>query len=141
VWVRVGWPGGEVAGRESSRGGVAAPASLLFVVIGGSVLFSQLRVDQINSRQIRLLERISKSQAKQAALSQSLFDVTSDLARRMNRIQTDQLTRAILADPRHQDPKKLNRYEYKVWSQNGEDGIIAEIFRRIGTTNRYFVEF
>src|SRR5262249_3246314 len=55
--------------------------------------------------------------------------------------QTDQLTRAILADPRHQDPKKLNRYEYKVWSQNGEDGIIAEIFRRIGTTNRYFVEF
>ena len=28
-----------------------------------------------------------------------------------------------------------------MYSQNGEDGIIAEIFARIGTTNRVFVEF
>ena len=58
-----------------------------------------------------------------------------------SRIQTEQLTGTILSDPKHQDPKKLNQYEYKVSSQNGEDGIIAEIFRRIGTKNRYFVEF
>ncbi len=32
------------------------------------------------------------------------------------------------------------QYESKVYSQNGEDGIIAEIFKRIGTTNRRFVE-
>jgi hypothetical protein len=43
--------------------------------------------------------------------------------------------------PRHADPKRLVRYGYKVYSQNDEDGIIAEIFRRIGTTNRTFVEF
>jgi hypothetical protein len=42
---------------------------------------------------------------------------------------------------RHADPKRLVRYGYKVYSQNDEDGIIAEIFRRIGTTNRTFVEF
>lgn len=36
---------------------------------------------------------------------------------------------------------ELNRYERKIYSQNGEDGIIEEIFSRIGTTNRYGVEF
>ncbi|MCE0453298.1 hypothetical protein [Brevibacillus sp. AF8] len=35
----------------------------------------------------------------------------------------------------------LNRYEKRVYSQNGEDGIIEEIFSRIGTANRYCVEF
>lgn len=41
----------------------------------------------------------------------------------------------------YQDPKRLMRYEYQVFSQSGEDGIIHEIFKRIGETNRYFVEF
>ncbi|MEP6953429.1 MAG: hypothetical protein ABI950_05125 [Solirubrobacteraceae bacterium] len=35
----------------------------------------------------------------------------------------------------------LAPYELRVLSQNGEDGILAEILRRVGTTNRYFVEF
>jgi hypothetical protein len=35
----------------------------------------------------------------------------------------------------------LSRYELRVFSQNGEDGVIAEILRRIGTTLQYFVEF
>jgi hypothetical protein len=34
----------------------------------------------------------------------------------------------------------LRAFEKRVFSQNGEDGVIAEIFRRIGTTDRYFVE-
>lgn len=42
---------------------------------------------------------------------------------------------------RWQDPKSLERYGYKVYSQNDEDGIIQEIFRRIGTTDRRFIEF
>jgi hypothetical protein len=42
---------------------------------------------------------------------------------------------------RYQDEKRLNKYEYQVYSQNGEDGIIHEIFKRIGTTNKFFVEF
>src|SRR5262249_9149403 len=45
------------------------------------------------------------------------------------------------ATPRTDDPKRLLRHGYKVYSQNDEDGIIAEIFRRIGTQRRTFVEF
>src|SRR5580704_16632386 len=46
-----------------------------------------------------------------------------------------------LAKPRHADPKRLLRYGFKVYSQNEEDGIIQEIFNRVGVTNRTFVEF
>lgn len=35
----------------------------------------------------------------------------------------------------------INDYERRVTSQNGEDGIIAELFARAGTTDRFFVEF
>ncbi len=49
--------------------------------------------------------------------------------------------RQMLENPRYQDPKRLNRYEHQVFSQNGEDGIISEIFRRIGVKNQFFVEF
>lgn len=39
------------------------------------------------------------------------------------------------------DPIHLDRFGYKVYSQHDEDGIICEIFNRIGTTNKTFVEF
>lgn len=42
---------------------------------------------------------------------------------------------------RLKNKKCLEQYGYKVYSQNDEDGIIQEIFRRIGTTNKTFVEF
>jgi hypothetical protein len=38
------------------------------------------------------------------------------------------------------DPRLLHHFERSVHSQNGEDGIIAEIFRRIGEGGRVFVE-
>jgi len=43
----------------------------------------------------------------------------------------------------HQNPDyddRLNRHEFNVFSQSGEDGIIEEIFNKIGTTNKFFVE-
>ena len=38
------------------------------------------------------------------------------------------------------DPSDLRHFEYSTHSQNGEDGIIAEIFRRMGQGQRAFVE-
>lgn len=46
----------------------------------------------------------------------------------------------ILKRERYNSPKRLNRFEYQVFSQNGEDGIIAEIFRRIGVSRNIFLE-
>lgn len=34
----------------------------------------------------------------------------------------------------------LTRFELRVFSQNGEDGVLAEILRRVGTASRFFVE-
>lgn len=42
--------------------------------------------------------------------------------------------------PRYADPLRLTRYFGQVNSQNGEDGMIHEIFRRVGTTGRVFAE-
>lgn len=44
-------------------------------------------------------------------------------------------------NPKYNNNKRLNKSERQVFSQNGEDGIIQEIFNRIGTTNKYFIEF
>ena len=38
-------------------------------------------------------------------------------------------------------PKRLERHGFRAFSQNDEDGIVQEIFRRIGTGRKTFVEF
>lgn len=35
----------------------------------------------------------------------------------------------------------LDNSDYKIYSQNGEDGVISKIFDSIGLTNKFFVEF
>ncbi|MFN8590992.1 MAG: hypothetical protein U0031_05960 [Thermomicrobiales bacterium] len=48
---------------------------------------------------------------------------------------------------RHHEPSpvlnagSLTGYELHLTSENGEDGVIAEIMRRIGVDSRYFIEF
>ena len=42
---------------------------------------------------------------------------------------------------RYKNKLYLDGFGYKVFSQNDEDGIINEIFTRIGTTNKKFIEF
>lgn len=39
------------------------------------------------------------------------------------------------------NPKCLEKYGFKVYSQNDEDGMIEEIFHRIGTKDKNFIEF
>jgi hypothetical protein len=51
------------------------------------------------------------------------------------------LNKNLFENAKYQDPLRLNQYENQVYSESGEDGIVQEIFKRIGTTNRFFVEF
>lgn len=52
----------------------------------------------------------------------------------------EEYTRRLLEDERYSSPQRLNRYEMQVFSEGGEDGILGEIFRRIGVASRTLVE-
>jgi hypothetical protein len=54
--------------------------------------------------------------------------------------QLDAYVRSLLREERYGDPRNLNRFEQRVFSQSGEDGIIAEILRRIGPGTCTFLE-
>lgn len=56
------------------------------------------------------------------------------------RVQQELYVLQLLQTERYADPRHLAHFEAQVFSQNGEDGIISEILRRIGTTDRFFVE-
>ena len=56
-------------------------------------------------------------------------------------LQRDLLRAQLLNHSKHSDPKRLNRFELECMSQSGEDGILAEIFHRIGTKSKVFAEF
>ena len=72
----------------------------------------------------------------------SLNSSSSKYQDRLTELQIDNyLLENLHKNPKYDSPKKLTRYEFKVFSQAGEDGIISEIFNRIGTTNKFFVEF
>jgi len=78
---------------------------------------------------------------KQILATRSDILLTRATAERQLRVSQEHFLATLLLGPRYSDPKKLNRYEGQVFSQNGEDGIIAEIFSRIGSTTKTFVEF
>lgn len=70
--------------------------------------------------------RIAALDAKASLLHAGFAGLTLDVLR--------------VADPRHADRRSLARARGQVYSQNQEDGIIAEIFARIGTESLVFVE-
>ena len=47
---------------------------------------------------------------------------------------------ALQRHPRYGDPRRLHAAAFRAFSQHSEDGMIAEVFRRIGTTTKTFVE-
>lgn len=53
----------------------------------------------------------------------------------------DYLRQHLFENPRYVSSKRVTHHHRSVYTQNGEDGIIEEIFRRIGVTNKFFVEF
>lgn len=73
--------------------------------------------------------------------SNELLSEQARNTRLMARWEADGLLRQLLKEPRYGFAKRLEHYAHKIFSENGEDGMIQEIFRRIGTTNKKFVEF
>lgn len=67
----------------------------------------------------------------------SLISITNHQTRLMMYNTLESLQR----DARDNNPKNLASFGFKTYSQNDEDGIINEIFNRIGVTNKLFVEF
>ncbi len=55
-------------------------------------------------------------------------------------LQIQDYEERLIAHPRYAAPGNLARFGHQVFSQHAEDGIIAEIFRRIETTSKTFVE-
>lgn len=47
----------------------------------------------------------------------------------------------LLAAEKAADPRVLAPYGFTAYSQSDDDGMIEEVFRRIGTTNRQFIDF
>ena len=58
------------------------------------------------------------------------------LTAQLLQVQLQAYEEQLLASPRYTAPGNLARFQHQVFSQHGEDGIIAEIFRRIGVTTR-----
>jgi acetyltransferase-like isoleucine patch superfamily enzyme len=71
---------------------------------------------------------------KKAIYSLSIID-------QLYKLQIQEIYGNLKNDSRHENPKSLAPFGYKIYSQCDEDGIIKEIFNRLRTTNRVFVEF
>src|SRR4051794_39955784 len=70
-----------------------------------------------------------------------IFDLWQTLSmdrRRLLVLECNRFIDELRATRIAQDPKRIGGYDHQVYSQTGADGILAEIFRRIGTTNRTF---
>jgi hypothetical protein len=62
-------------------------------------------------------------------------------AQRTAILAKERYVKELLDQEKYRDPLRLEPFGFKVYSQNDEDGIIAEIFRRIGSPSGTFVEF
>lgn len=79
---------------------------------------------------------------RRSTLIQKLTDLPFmlRLARRTMMAELDRYERELRQQARYDGPRNLIRHEFQVFSQGGEDGVLAEIFRRLGGEPRRFVE-
>lgn len=77
-----------------------------------------------------------------------LRDLDANLRRnwlpRLQRVEAAAVHQALAtlksSDPRYSDPRRLLSHGAQYWSQNYEDGMITEIFNRIGVASKTFLE-
>ena len=76
---------------------------------------------------------------KRHSLERKLIDLEK-ITMSMVKLHAWDVHQKLLTEPRYKDAKRLLNFGFKGYSQNEEDGIIQEIFSRIGTTNKQFIE-
>jgi hypothetical protein len=69
------------------------------------------------------------------------FYFTSQRAEAIYSLLSTMYREPLLAAEKQQDPRTLTYHGYTAYSQADEDGILDELFRRIGLTNGQFLEF
>lgn len=86
----------------------------------------------------------AKARMRSVLYSLSKPSVMSSLhtqANQTNTILARMLYEQAQRSPRFAEAGRLLSHGFKVYSQHDEDGIFEEIFRRVGTTDRTFIEF
>lgn len=112
------------SGRLAEAHNLAQEASKALATDGQLFqILHALRLELMANRQNDLLAEMAQTMRREAQCTSQL------------------LVRDILRDSRYDDPKRLERFGYSVASQNEEDGMLMEVFRRIGTTSKTFFEF
>jgi hypothetical protein len=89
---------------------------------------------------VKLREFVNKPDPTQALILHTLKEI-HEFVRHSSWQATEQWLEHEFTRERYADGKRLEPSGFKVYSQNDEDGMIQEIFRRIGTQNQMFVEF
>jgi hypothetical protein len=86
-------------------------------------LIGQIRSESVAQQQVAVLNQLNSSLGRVSSSVHQAF--ITDL----------------LSSPKFSDRRRLERYGFSAGSQNEEDGILVEIFRRIGSPNQTFFEF
>ena len=73
--------------------------------------------------------------------AKKLLDLYTYISPRVRWLPRNIISIYIFRKYKDQTVDNLNIFERKIYSQNGEDGLIDAIFHRIGVTNKYCVEF
>jgi hypothetical protein len=95
-----------------------------------------IRTNVLSPRPSSLQHLVSESQAQISPVATAAANGTS-----VDALSQQLYWEQMMRTPRYADEKRLLRFGAKAYSQSDEDGMVAEIFRRIGSTNRTFVEF
>ena len=105
-------------------------------LVGRSILQSEQHLSALT----RVETKVTGLEAQLARIANAL-EASAGQAAQMTALEARKQLLEILDDHRFDDPRRLERSGFRVHSQYDEDGIISEIFRRIGTTNRQCIEF
>jgi len=99
------------------------------------------QVDTTLSGIQKKIEELAQAQSRSETETASTLRQLKDHSKWGRRALSDLYRLQLLqSNPRYSEPGRLLGSGAKFFSQNDEDGIIAEIFNRIGITNRTFIE-